>query len=115
MKFLEYGELTICLGIDRYKHSDNIGIVVYIVKYELRPLKRIEDVTMTVDFNDEKLEDGYAYVDTYRCPFACDLIERFELGIPTGETKKRGGEVFPKYKFDIEKLKMYTPASRNFL
>lgn len=54
--------------------------------------------TLTTNF-DEKLPDGYAYVDTNNIPFAEEFIEKYGLGVHQGKFRYSGFCTYPLYKF----------------
>lgn len=53
---------------------------------------------LTVNF-DEKLPDGYAYVDTNNMPMAEAFIGEYELGEFAGKYMSSGYCTYPLYKF----------------
>lgn len=53
---------------------------------------------LTVNF-DEKLPDGYAYVDTNNMPTAEQFIKEYNLGVHQGKYKHSGFCAYPLYKF----------------
>ena len=53
---------------------------------------------LTVNF-DEKLPDGYAYVDTNNMPNAEQFIKKYNLGVHQGKYKYSGFCAYPLYKF----------------
>ena len=53
---------------------------------------------LTVNF-DEKLPDGYAYVDTNNMPSAERFIKENNLGVHQGKYKYSGFCAYPLYKF----------------
>ena len=53
---------------------------------------------------DEKLADGYAYVDTNNLPDAEGFILRNDLGVFTGRISHSGWCSYPLYQFDLARL-----------
>ena len=53
---------------------------------------------LTVNF-DEKLPNGYAYVDTNNMPNADQFIEEYNLGVHQDKYKCSGFCAYPLYKF----------------
>ena len=53
---------------------------------------------LTVNF-DQKLPEGYAYVDTNNIPNAEQFIKKYNLGVHQGKFKMSGYCCYPLYKF----------------
>lgn len=52
----------------------------------------------------EHTSNGCAYIDVNNCPWAIELIEKYELGTMVS-SKLSGYVVYPLYKFNLGKLK----------
>ena len=63
---------------------------------------------LTVNFPGEKLADNEAFVDTNNVPNAEEFIEENGLGVCIPGVKMSGFCVYPKYRFDMEKLAQFS-------
>ena len=63
--------------------------------------------TLTKNVQDPFLEENEAYVDVNNCPWAEELIKKYNLGNPTGERMQPAWVSYPKYQFNLEELKKY--------
>ena len=50
---------------------------------------------------------NHAYLDINNCPFAMDLVEDLEIGVPTGKWFGSGFCMYPLYKFNMNKVLEY--------
>lgn len=53
---------------------------------------------------DEKLPEGFAFIDINNLPGAEDFVEKNELGHFTGKWGRSGFCVYPLYELDLEKI-----------
>lgn len=84
--------------ISEYRNNGNLYIGLH-TKYE-----PYADLTVNIEKLSEKDE---AAVDTNNCPWAEELIDKYELGLFTGRYLRSGFCSYPVYKFDLDKVKQY--------
>ena len=61
---------------------------------------------LTVNLS-QKCKPNCAFVDTNNCPWAENFIEKYKLGMPTGDMKMSGFCIYPEYEFDLAEIAKY--------
>ena len=99
MKYIaktDFSEYEVSLIVSKYYDDENTALSLWSDK--------VGPVAM-LTVNLEDLEDEFAYIDTNNCPWAEALLTQNGLGEPTGEIRRSGYCVYPKYKLNLEAIK----------
>ena len=91
-------ETEVTLEIAHYAENKNLAIQMW-----------CEDgpyAILTVNLS-QKCKPNCAFVDTNNCPWAENFIEKYKLGMPTGNMKMSGFCIYPEYEFDLAEIAKY--------
>ena len=104
LKMHFYGKIyDVAFGVERYAENDNLA---------LEMVFRNEDgfdepfTMLTVNLS-QQCAPNCAYVDTNDNPWAEAFIAKYQLGHPTGRTRRSGFCEYPEYEFDMKKIEQY--------
>lgn len=105
MAFLEvktsYSVYKNCfLQVARYQADNSRAIEIW--NREDGPIARI-----TVCIAGSRLAEDEVVIDTNNCPWALELIRKYEFGTETGRTVKSGFCTYPVVKLNVEKIGKY--------
>lgn len=64
-----------------------------------------EPFSMITKNLEDNLEPNEAYIDTNNCPWVVDILDSYKLAKPTGEVFLSGFVEYPKYKFNLDKIR----------
>lgn len=99
MKFKFYGETyNLFLVLDRYVDNNNIAVMIW---------DENEGPFADLTVNIAPLPEGYACIDTNNFREGIDLIKKYNLGEPIGQTLRSGFCEYPVYKFNMDNIKKY--------
>lgn len=105
----EFGTYHNCyLEIGRYVTDDTMAIIILSPDC-LGPVAKI-----TVWAPEISLAKDEIVLDTNNCPWALDLVKKYELGSDTGRRAASGFCVFPIMKMNLIQLRKYTKWSEFF-
>ena len=91
-------ETEVTLEIAHYAENENLAIQMW-----------CEDgpyAILTVNLS-QKCKPNCAFVDTNNCPWAENFIEKYKLGMPTGDMEMSGFCIYPEYEFDLAEIAKY--------
>lgn len=88
------------LQVAKYQADDSMAIEIW--NSEEGPIARI-----TVCLEDKQLGSDEAYVDTNNCPWVLDFLKEYELAEETGVMRSSGYCIYPKMKFNRDKMREY--------
>ena len=91
-------ETEVTLEIAHYAENKNLAIQMW-----------CEDgpyAILTVNLS-QKCKPNCAFVDTNNCPWAENFIEKYKLGMPTGDMEMSGFCIYPEYEFDLAEIAKY--------
>lgn len=89
---------NVAVKLNKYIVNDNLAIKLF--EPDEGPF-----ATITINLGD--LPEGCAYIDTNNCPWATDLIRKYNLGTFTGITTCSGYCTYPLYYMNIDELEKY--------
>lgn len=92
-------EIEVTLEIALYAENKNLAIQMWC---EIGPY-----AILTVNLS-RKCKPNCAFVDTNNCPWAENFIEKYKLGMPTGDMEMSGFCVYPEYEFDLAEIAKYS-------
>lgn len=91
----DFAEYDVYLDVSEYVENKNVAVSLW--SDEVGPVAMLTK-------NLEKVEDGYAYIDTNNNPWAEDFIVSNGLGEPTGKVKQSGYCIYPLYKLNMDAI-----------
>ena len=94
-------EYTLCLKLANYAVNGNLAIILM----DDVTFDTFDYITVNLDF---KLKPYYAFIDSNTFTGIKEIIEKYHLGVSTGNFAKSGFCDYELYLFDLEKLKEYT-------
>ena len=91
-------EIEVTLEIAHYAENKNLAIQMW--------CKDGPYAILTVNLS-QKCKPNCAFVDTNNCPWAENFIEKYKLGMPTGNMEMSGFCIYPEYEFDLAEIAKY--------
>ena len=91
----DFSEYDVYLELNEYVEYNNTCLSLW--SDDVGPV-----ATLTV--NIDKLDKGFAYIDTNNCPWAEKFLTENGLAEPTGKFGRSGYCTYPLYKLNMEKI-----------
>lgn len=85
-------------------YAENGNLYVGLVSWDEGFPEPWSDLTVNLSI---PCKPNCAFVDTNNCPWAENFIEKYKLGMPTGDMEMSGFCIYPEYEFDLAEIAKY--------